>query len=260
MRNALLKSLFYAAAAPFPLTAHVAAQESRPQKTFLSCLGEPPKRVCKYGFKDEKGVEVIAPQFEHARDFADGLAVVIIDKRFGYIGGEGRVAIAPQFEHAEDFSEGLAAVQVNRRWGFIDKSGKIVIAPEYDGVGRFSEGLAMVHNESERPPSGYIDKSGALVLKNKEAEFDFSEGLVPIAKRRFGFGWWLKYGFMDRTGKFVIKPRFDDARPFKNGVASVAKGCGPRQLNEASACKWFYIDRNGKVIEKPKEGSPVSAK
>ncbi len=51
-----------------------------------------------------------------------------------------------------------------------------------------------------------------------------------------------KWGYIDRTGKIVIKPQFDGAYPFYEGVARVMMGT--RLTNE----KWSYIDSSGKPI------------
>ena len=45
------------------------------------------------------------------------------------------------------------------------------------------------------------------------------------------------WGYIDKTGKFIIKPVYKDAWPFKNGLARVKK--------EHS---WMYIDKAGEII------------
>ncbi len=50
-----------------------------------------------------------------------------------------------------------------------------------------------------------------------------------------------KYGFIDRTGKIVIKPRFEGAGGFFEGRALVQ-----------AADKWGYIDTAGKVVINPR--------
>ena len=56
----------------------------------------------------------------------------------------GQVTIAPQFDYADRFVEGLAQVKINNKWGFINPAGSIVIKPQFDETDRFSEGLALV--------------------------------------------------------------------------------------------------------------------
>ncbi|EPS6017597.1 WG repeat-containing protein [Campylobacter coli] len=46
---------------------------------------------------------------------------------------------------------------------------------------------------------------------------------------------------MDRSGKFVIKPKFDSIWDFSEGLAKV-------KLNG----KYGFIDKSGKIIAKPK--------
>lgn len=52
--------------------------------------------------------------------------------------------IAPQYEAAQPFSEGLAAVKKDGKWGYIDKTGAVVIPFQYDRAYVFNEGYAIV--------------------------------------------------------------------------------------------------------------------
>ena len=49
-----------------------------------------------------------------------------------------------------------------------------------------------------------------------------------------------KYGFIDKSGKVVIEPQFDDVGPFSEGFAGVEKDG-----------KWGFIDKSGKVVIEP---------
>lgn len=65
-----------------------------------------------------------------------------------------------------------------------------------------------------------------------------------------------KIGYADSlTGKVVIKPLFDCALPFENGVAMVSTNCKTQLEGEHSSWvsdHWFYIDKTGKKVDKPK--------
>ena len=49
-----------------------------------------------------------------------------------------------------------------------------------------------------------------------------------------------KVGFMDKAGRQVIPPRYNDAQPFSEGLAAVKLGD-----------KYGYIDRSGKMVIPP---------
>jgi uncharacterized lipoprotein YddW (UPF0748 family) len=63
-----------------------------------------------------------------------------------YIPGMEFVVIAPQFEEADFFSEGLARVKTGEKWGYIDDKGNFIIQPQIDEANSFSEGVALVIN------------------------------------------------------------------------------------------------------------------
>ncbi|OXB17865.1 WG repeat-containing protein [Flavobacterium reichenbachii] len=105
----------------------------------------------------------------------------------------------------------------------------------YDRIYDFEEGLANVlgFNSEE----GYIDKNGNEVIalgKYKYSGQSFSNGLKTI--RVPGEGQ-TKYGFIDKNGTIKIEPIYENAYPFKDGLAAVQKDG-----------KWGYIDTSGKTV------------
>ena len=70
-------------------------------------------------------------------------------------------AVAPQYEDAGLFIDGLAPVKKNGKWGYIDETGKVVIGFQYDYAWRFNEGYAVVAKSvSTTPePSDYVTHS-----------------------------------------------------------------------------------------------------
>jgi hypothetical protein len=71
----------------------------------------------------------IPPQFDSAGDFSDGLALVSMGGRYGYINESGNFAINPQFDEGGNFKSGFAPVWIGNREGYIDKHGKYVWNP-----------------------------------------------------------------------------------------------------------------------------------
>ncbi len=87
---------------------------------------------------------VIAPRFDWAGAFSDGLAIVVMD---GYLTGKGfieklgKLVIGPRFD-LEDVA--LSGETTRAKAGFIDRTGRMVVTPQFGGAGSFSDGLAAV--------------------------------------------------------------------------------------------------------------------
>ncbi len=113
----------------------------------------------KYGYK-HKGRVVIPAKYEAVWSFSEGLAVVKIAGKWGYIDKTGTMVIPAKYEDVWSFSEGLACVKINGKWGFIDTTGTIVIPAKYDYARTFSNGKAKVKLNGRE---FYIDKNGKEV-------------------------------------------------------------------------------------------------
>lgn len=121
----------------------------------------------KYGYMDASGKTVIAPIYDLAYRFHDGIAPVKHNGKWGFIDTFGNELIQPIFDDVcrRGFCEGVCGVKLNSKWGFIDKSGNWIISPIYDSpfnikdgpIGSFHEGFAAVEFEGRL---GYVDKFG----------------------------------------------------------------------------------------------------
>jgi hypothetical protein len=175
----------------------------------------------KSGFINSKGEFVIEPQFDSAGNFSEGFAVVVIDDMYTYIDKTGQIITEKRFERARNFSEGLAAVKFDRKWGYINKDGHIIIKCQYEKVYPFSDGRAMVgrHNDRWGYRSGFIfsviEQNGEVTDSGFIYATRFSEGLASIVNED------RSWGYIDTKGEIVIRPRFDIAYPFSEGMATV---------------------------------------
>lgn len=130
----------------------------------------------------------------------------------------------------------------NGKAGYIDRSGKIVVEPKleaYDNSGdEFHDGL--LHTSVSE--SQYVDTTGKLVLdKGYYRGWDFSDGLAAAMKNNGE-----KWGYIDRSGEFVISPRFAGypngyVHPFSEGLAMIEVGK-----------KYGYIDHSGEFTIQPR--------
>ena len=193
------------------------------------------KKEGKYGYIGLDGNWLISPNFNYAENFSEDLALVTIGNRYGYINLKGEFVIPAIYENASSFSEGLASVKKKDKYIFIDKRGRQSIKNSFDYAGSFHEGLARVKNKNK---FGYINKKSELIIPFELEEvvhdaYNFKEDRVVFIKNN-------KYGYMDRTGKIIIEPKFDFADYFVDGIALVS-------LNQ----KVGYINQFGEYIIKP---------
>jgi hypothetical protein len=205
----------------------------------------------RWGYINKLGKYKINPQFMHADDFSDGLALV----SDGFIDNVGNIVIKPGFIVGESFSDGLAPAIIDNEWGYMDKTGKVVfrVGPtsQFDYPFQFSEGLAAVITGNKL---GYIDRTGKIVIA---PQFSTCDCKHPWFKqddekpRNFGFPITFsegfaaalvgkKWGYIDKTGKMVINPQFDEAGQFTEGLALVTVGG-----------RIGYIDNTGRYIWNP---------
>jgi WG containing repeat len=122
--------------------------------------------------------------------------------KFGFIDRTGTMVIPPQFDTADRFSEGLAFVKTSGRVGYIDRQGKFALNSKFDPVQPFSDGLTPILLPKQR--QGFIDKTGAIVLCLPVEAYagPFWQGLAIARDKNY------RFGVIDRTGKFVVKPQF----------------------------------------------------
>jgi hypothetical protein len=128
----------------------------------------------------------------------------------------------------------------NGKAGYIDSTGKVVINPQFSADGNsgdeFHDGLLEIGVSDGR----YVDVTGKLII-DKGHGWDFSEGLAASFDREQ-----QKWGYIDRSGKFAISPRFGT---YPNGyVSSFSDGLAVIEVGK----KYGYIDRTGEFVIQPR--------
>ena len=140
---------------------------------------------------------------------------VAVNGMYGYIDHSGKVLIQPQFSLAGKFSEGLAPVQPGSMWGFIDSTGKCDPRPVRPGRS-FSP---------KRTGTGWHGRQGWLHPEEWAVQVK-----PQLRRRRrirwLGSRYRVnkQWGYINPMGTFVIQPRFDEAGSFSERRAVVRIG------------------------------------
>ncbi|PIU30296.1 hypothetical protein COT07_01500 [Candidatus Woesearchaeota archaeon CG07_land_8_20_14_0_80_44_23] len=209
----------------------------------------------KYGIINKKGEIVVPPKFHAGMPFSEGRAAVFTEGEnrtvgWGFIDSTGNIVIPPKYMEVQSFSEGLAAALTvkpfnfsdfsdnsseigyyfrRQQWQYIDKNGKVVIEPKVDlalynisyplrcpidlSFGSFHDGRAKF-------TVTYIDKTYTERCMDNDYQLKHAEDFyIDCEKDPAPF--FNRVGYIDKTGKVVIPPKFSDAGDFSEGLAYI---------------------------------------
>ena len=166
----------------------------------------------KCGYKLKSLNEVVIPvKYDYVSDFIDGLAIIRLNNKYGFIDKTGKEIIPIKYNEVKPFYGDLALVVLNGKYGFVDKKGEEIISLKYDynefiyeyPVFQYKDLAKVVLNKKW----GFIDKTGKEIvpLKYDHVE-DFGKG--GLAKVKLGD----KYGYIDRKGLEVIPIKYNWTR------------------------------------------------
>lgn len=142
----------------------------------------------------------------------------------------------------------LFPIKIKDKWGYTNAAGKMVIAAQYDYAESFFEDRAVVALENQpcviNSANKRIIDTGLYVNITR-----YSEGLAKVTDVR------QRQSFVDVNGKKVFDLPADiyDARPFNNGMSSVAKSVDIHQQKFGHdlvniGYKFGYMNKKGEQV------------
>ncbi|MEK5440098.1 MULTISPECIES: WG repeat-containing protein [Paenibacillus] len=205
----------------------------------------------KWGFINKTGKEVIKPQYDkispsQSRDvstpgkFSEGLAAVEKNGLWGYVNKKGEMIIPPKYGFASDFNDGRAIVFVKvgdsvSHYLVIDKQGKVI--SKHKEISDYKDGFAYFNDNNK---FGIMDTSGKVIYQSSEQySYLFGNREGVFLYNSFGHG----DGVVDKQGKVLIKPQYEEIKPFSEGLSYVRV----KKNNENYS---GFIDKTGKEIIK----------
>jgi hypothetical protein len=199
------------------------------------------KQNGKWGLKDISGKDLLPSEYESLVPYAQS-QVIQAQKgsQYGFIDAKGNWL----FEKVKSVYtlygcyEGMIMCTVSGKYGYLDLKGNEVIVTKYDNANSFDKsGLAKVGKKSATSISttlwGYVDKKGNEVIPVKyEGLGSFYGGLVYAKDAETN-----RYGFLDKTGKWILNPVYLDLLSFDE--------YGGVWVKQTDA-KWHFINKAGK--------------
>jgi hypothetical protein len=188
----------------------------------VAANGDNADSICTVYFINKNGTVVAGPFLSPVPEYHNNVAVIHDENKGSIvISNEGKILLSSK-NYLYEYDEGLFNFSVttsNQKtyYGYMDIKGKIVITAKYSNAYAFSDGNALVELSS----NGYalIDKEGTVLEKYPQfpGRNTYSEGFKAFYDQKS-----KKYGYKDSDDNVVIKPTYDYADAFKDGVAKVS--------------------------------------
>jgi len=163
-------------------------------------------------------------------DVSENGVLYKLNSLYGFADRSGNIIVEPMFEDAQDFSDGMAAVKLNGLWGYIDSYGNMATEFEFKKAESFQSGYAKVYMDSHRVKendlyvtydSGYglIDKTGKHVIEPQWDELNVNANLIANGAVVVSDG--SKYGMLDLSGNTVLAVQYDTIGTFSEDLCYV---------------------------------------
>ncbi len=184
----------------------------------------------RFNFPKDVEIEKLGMMYE------DIIPVYTKGKVYYYTASDGLQILGP-YDDGESFYCGVAAVKEGDDWFLITPDGTKV-TEAYDGFYMNSSGGVVSNGRIfALKGDGYVMLDENLQLVSDAVYEDvkeFSDSSYAAVKKDG------KWGFIDNSGNFVIKPEYEDAYSFSNGLAPVY-----------SNGLWGFIDTNNRWAVEP---------
>ncbi len=203
-----------------------------------------------YGLKFSNGINYIPASFQQFNTNSSGVYIAKYNGKYGAINEAGLVILPFSYDKLGQFNEEAVYYEYKQKdtvWsGFVDRFGNELFSyTGTKGIGYsiFQDGIALINVGSEEEDSYiYVDKRGNNICGdrsyNKANKFSHGRALVGICDNEFGH---ISYGFIDRSGRYVVSPMYEDAYDYDYVSVGVAYA-------KRSDGKWVKLDLQGNVL------------
>ena len=147
--------------------------------------------------------------------------------------------IAGDYKQASTMSGSIGAVETEDGWNLVNEKGEKITDELFDSIVMDDKGVVFRNDRifaEEAAKYFMLDETGKKVEKqtyDAAKIFLSKDGYAAVENG-------MKWGFIDKDGKMMIEPQYDDAHSFSNGYAAI-KANG----------KWGFINIDGDLVIEP---------
>lgn len=215
----------------------------------------------KMGLFDYENRIIIKPEYDRIiyRPYLySGVSYAQNGERYAIINSKNKIVTKCEYPYDMPYGDYITMKSyLHKRFCLIHwETGEVLIPYGYERLGNCIDGMLYACKDNL---FGYINPNNEIIIPFKFADAkDFSEGLAMVGVQKGYFATWLgrvpkiAYGFIDKSGSFVIEPTFADqsisnGSGFKEGLAVM----GAERSDNLYPNKFGYIDKTGKWVIKP---------
>ncbi len=195
----------------------------------------------RYGFLDQRGQVVIPFIFTNVLPWANGMAPVSIDGKWGFIDMDMNLLIPCEYHygllsHPYFDEDGILLVSrsfnkdedtgepTDFLYGAIDRCGREIVPVDYDGIAKIDGKIAVLVNLEDEDGNWYMGVKWFDVEKQEGNGYVYQFDCEGLSLRKVATleGGLLRWGFLDAEGAEVIPCTYDDAM-VRNGLIRVRK-------------------------------------
>lgn len=160
-------------------------------------------------------------------DYGDG-TIAIVNENLDFVNekiniGNAYAMISNGYIYVGEYTEDMQPLNAS----YIDMKGKTIIPKNYLVLSDYEDGLiAAIIEEDGVSKIGYLDINGKWVIKPIEASSysDFFKGIAALSETFNEETYNENFGIIDKTGKYVIQPQFQDFSHDKHHVFAKVDG------------------------------------
>lgn len=139
---------------------------------------------------------------------------------YAFVNKSGQI-VSGGYDFVWGFANGMALVQKDDKYGYVNEAGVLVIPCQYNSANDFRDGYARVHNGGGPYVGTIIDKTGKVtgtVPENVDYSTNAGNGCFAVSSSESGR---RRYGFIDYTGREIVSCKYAEVKDFSGGVAAV---------------------------------------